>query len=557
MGIPYAFHYYYSKYNCENELMINFETLSKLNINYLFFDYNSLIHPCSQQILSANHDKYISITDINKRTDIIEKDIINNCQQYTRYVINQVLSDTVNSQDMKFVYLTIDGVAPRSKMNQQRERRYKSEYFKVVKSDSSKSSLWDSNKITPGTLFMNKLKESLISFAKKLQNDLMIKVIVSDASENGEGEHKIMKIINDITTTTANICIYGLDADLIMLSLMNKNSDKIILIRDNTFNNNLSDDKKVIDYLDIKNLRKYIYNDFCHLFREKNVVNLNVEHLINDYIFVCFFLGNDFLEHLPSLTIRKHGIDTVMRAYVNAWKGTHLVNSNKKDSLNWKESINLVYVRDIMYHLKNCENSYFRNLRIDSLASSEKDIYQELSDSNRVYFYNQDLIKFSEEKYKERYYLYYGMSKNHIDDICFNYLEGLYWIFGYYNGHIHKNWSWYYKYNNVPFCSDIFDYLKKNNVNSIYQQLNNSEYLKESRVFTPLKQLCMVLPKLSLKNILLELNPDIYNKLEYTLLNSEKYYPKKIYVDLFNKRYLWQSKIFFDEIDEIIIEIIV
>ena len=556
MGIPYAFHYYFTKYNCENELMIDFEALSQLDIDYLFFDYNSLIHPCAQQILSANNNKYIEISDSNKRTDVIEYDIIQNCQNYTRYVINQVMN-AKTSNSMKLVYLTIDGVAPRSKMNQQRERRYKSEFFKVIKTDSSKSSLWDSNKITPGTLFMNKLKESLKHFAIQLQKELLVKVTVSDASEVGEGEHKIMKIINDISQNS-KVCIYGLDADLIMLSLMNKNYDKIILIRDNTFNNTLSDDKKVIDYLNIKNLKKYICNDFNNLFREKNVHNINHDNLILDYVFICFLLGNDFLEHLPSLSIKKHGIDTIMRAYTNAWKGKHIVNMSKKDSPNWIDSINLIYVKDVMYHLKNCEPNYFKNIRLDTLALTDRNTFDELSNGTKVAFYTEDLIKYTEENYKERYYLYYGMSKNELDNICFNYIEGLFWTFGYYNNHKHNNWSWSYKYNNVPFCSDLFEYLRKNtHGNELSNKLHNSENLKQSKICSPITQLCLVLPKMSLKNILLELDDKLYKKLELTLLNSKKYYPDKVYVDLFNKRYLWQSKIFFDEIDDIILENII
>ena len=139
--------------------MIDLHKLASLNINYLFFDYNSLIHPCAQQILSANNDKYILIEDIKLRTKIIEDDIIENCLNYTRLLINQVLQ-TKQKSGIRHVYITIDGVAPRSKMNQQRERRYKSEFFKV----GEKSSLWDSNKITPGTSFMNK-----ISAGKKIK----------------------------------------------------------------------------------------------------------------------------------------------------------------------------------------------------------------------------------------------------------------------------------------------------------------------------------------------------------------------------------------------------
>ena len=80
----------------------------------------------------------------------------------------------------------IDGVAPRAKMNQQRERRYKSHFFKEL--ETGKSVLWDSNKITPGTEFMNDLPYKL--------RDLLPEYIhVSGPDEPGEGEHKIFEYI--------------------------------------------------------------------------------------------------------------------------------------------------------------------------------------------------------------------------------------------------------------------------------------------------------------------------------------------------------------------------
>ena len=88
MGIPYAFFYYYNKYNCENELMINKHHLKSMNTSHLFFDYNSLIHPCAYQILDRNKDKYLQIENIIERTNIIENDIIDNCISYTLYLIN-------------------------------------------------------------------------------------------------------------------------------------------------------------------------------------------------------------------------------------------------------------------------------------------------------------------------------------------------------------------------------------------------------------------------------------------------------------------------------------
>lgn len=547
MGIPYVFQYFYNKYNCQKELMIDLNQLAKMRINYLFFDYNSLIHPCAQQILSANHDKYIMIEDLKERNELIEDDIIQNCINYTKLLINQVS----NNKDIK-VYITIDGVAPRSKMNQQRERRYKSEFFKV--GDSKKSTLWDSNKITPGTLFMDKIKRIL------QENKDYLNCIISDSNEVGEGEHKIMKIITNISNKE-HICIYGLDADLIMLSLMNKNYDKIILIRDNSFNeryigNNitLSD---TVNYLNINNLRKYICDDILSLlkkYKNVNIENIDRDNIIYDYIFICFFLGNDFLEHLPSLYIKRSGIDIIINKYVSAWKGFHLINKTHiHKSTDWISGINLHYLKDLMYQLKNNESYFFKNFKIDTLNTSEVDNYEKLSETNKIIFYKDDFIKFSQDNYKNRYYLYYGIKLSEIDKVCLHYIEGLYWIFGYYNNHIHNNWSWFYNYQNTPFCSDLFETLRKIPFERIITYMNKSNNLKSSNAYIPLKQLYMVLPKTSLKCILSDMNYNV-NNLEHTLFTYKKFYPEQIYVDLWSKKFLWQTKIFFENINDDILD---
>lgn len=531
--------------------MIEPSELSNMNVTDLFFDYNSAIHPCAQQILSINHEKYINIENLYERNNIIETDIIENCLLYTSHIINQV--KPLN------VYITIDGVAPRSKMNQQRERRYKSEFFKIT--GSEKSSLWDSNKITPGTCFMNKLKNKLGEFKNSLTN---CKVIISDSSENGEGEHKIMTIINgNLESSQAKrICIYGLDADLIMLSLMNKNCNEIVLIRDNSFNNKLSDDKKTIDYVDIKNLRKYICRDIIDTLKLYTQGDQNFDEpnssdsLIYDYVVLCFFLGNDFLDRLPSLSIQKNGIDTVMKAYAYSWKGNHLINKKVlNDKILWKSALNITFLKDIMFQLKNHESYFFKNFKLESLATSEHKMLSELQEQENIEFYKDDII-FSDESpssYKNRYNTFYGLCK--VDEACLNYIEGIYWIFGYYSNHIHKNWTWYYQYHNPPFCSDIFEYLRKNQ-NQIQYYINSSHNLNTNQSYSCLKQLYMVLPKVSLKNILSELNQsEPSQEINTFLFKFKEYYPDKLFVDLINKRYLWQTKILFNNIDDSVIDL--
>jgi 5'-3' exoribonuclease 1 len=124
----------------------------------------------------------------------------------------------------KLILLALDGVAPRAKMNQQRARRFNKE------KESKGSKNFDTNQISPGTDFMHKLGLQLEWFVKyKLNTDPLYqnceRVVLSDTSVPGEGEHKMLDYIRNLKLNptydpNTRHCFYGSDADLIMLSLL-------------------------------------------------------------------------------------------------------------------------------------------------------------------------------------------------------------------------------------------------------------------------------------------------------------------------------------------------
>jgi 5'-3' exoribonuclease 2 len=71
------------------------------------------------------------------------------------------------------------------------------------------------------------------------------------------------------------------------------------------------EDKPFI-FLDVATLREYLA---VELDLRSPVVPFQLERAIDDWVFLIFFVGNDFLPHLPSLEIREGAIDTLLKIW--------------------------------------------------------------------------------------------------------------------------------------------------------------------------------------------------------------------------------------------------
>lgn len=362
-------------------------------LDNLYLDMNAIVHPCS-------HPE-------NRPPPETEEEMMLAIFKYTDHVLNI-------ARPRKLLMIAVDGVAPRAKMNQQRSRRFRSAKDAQIAHEEKQRELaemeargevidetikgkksWDSNSITPGTPFMDILAASLKYWvAYKLSTDpgwAQLQVIISDASVPGEGEHKIMNFIRSQRSDpeydpNVTHCIHGLDADLIFLSLATHephfkvlredvfaadNRQRQLTTRDQLHmdeetKEKLRNQKQPFIWLHINVLREYLQ---VELQVPRLPFKYDFERAIDDWVFMCFFVGNDFLPHLPSLDVRDSSLDTL----VNIWKG---LLPKLKHYITCDGNLNLDRVEQLLSELAKREDGIFK-------ARHEQDMRREANFKRR------------------------------------------------------------------------------------------------------------------------------------------------------------------------------
>ena len=525
MGIPSYFSYIVKNHPEILQKYIN----GHMSMNNLYMDCNSIIY-----------DSFYSMTNEEKKKDIAKHLIQKVIIKIEEYI------DIVKPSDN--VIIAFDGVAPVAKLDQQRSRRYKSLFQSKITNAifEKEEETWSTSAITPGTGFMKLLNTGV---TKYFQNKTTTpNIIISTTDEAGEGEHKIFQYIRDHSDehTNSNTVIYGLDADLIMLSINHLHiCNHLYLFRETPeFIKSVSADLEPEEnyILDIPRLADNIVIDMMGgIPVSKSLHNGR----LRDYIFLCFLLGNDFLPHFPALNIRTGGIDKILEHYRNTLGKTDkcIINTTQKGDSNkiiWKN------LRMVITSITQCETTYIRS-ELELRDKREKRYeHQDCSTPEMKYDKFQSIPCYERTIEKHihpddsafRYKYYTTLFQVEPDDmriqqICRNYLEGLEWTFQYYITSC-PDWEWAYKYQYPPLLQDLLQYIPYFDTQFITD--NNTTPV------SPYVQLCYVLPS---KNLSL-LPHKIYSRL---LKTCPEYYPDYCEFTWAFCRYFWEAHANLPDID--------
>ncbi|XP_052865741.1 5'-3' exoribonuclease 2 homolog [Anopheles cruzii] len=635
MGVPAFFRWLSRKYpsviiecveqkNTDDHGNVQYEDMSKPNPNRvefdnLYLDMNGIIHPCTHP-----EDKPAPKNEDEMMVAIFE-------------CIDRLMNIV---RPRKVLYMAIDGVAPRAKMNQQRSRRFRASKEAAEKAaemarvreelaakgailppEKEKGSHFDSNCITPGTPFMDRLSKCLQYYVHDRMNNYPgwkgLKVILSDANVPGEGEHKIMDYIRkqrvqaDYDPNTHHV-LCGADADLIMLGLATHETH-FTIIREEFLPNKdrpcdicqqighvmkdctgLQSEREMMKtppgpgketqfiFVRLNVLKEYLQ-------KELDMPNLpfayDFERVIDDWVFMCFFVGNDFLPHLPSLEIRENAIDRLVTLYKKCVYKT-------RGYLTDSGAVLLDRVEMIMTDLGYAEDEIFRQRKVgeDRFKERNKRMRLQKERQQRPNFQHMnnsqfaptplgrgvqpqaivnarqeaahlrgtkrkadeplavtvadaeeqetpDEVRLWEDGFKDRYYeSKFDVSPQNTkfrQTVAWEYVRGLCWVLRYYYQGC-ASWEWYFPYHYAPFASD-FKHLE--NVNAHFDR---------GTPFKPLQQLMGVFPAASRSHV-----PSAFAELMVDPRSPIiDFYPIDFHIDLNGKKFAWQGVALLPFVDE-------
>jgi 5'-3' exonuclease len=387
MGIPF---YFVSLLKSHAGIVDTVKKNCPLEVDVLGIDFNCLIH------------RYLK-----------EEDPIGSILTAFEYIMTHICK-------AKKVLVAMDGLVPYAKIVQQRYRRMRAK---------DTAEVFDRNQISPGTPYMKDLESGIRAKFPSVE--------ISSTLLPGEGEHKLFLSLKKIPEEERKtVCIYGLDADLILICLKHSHmATKMSLLRESSEFNDPKVASAEFASLNIKSLL--------------NQVPLQIDQYIALSI-LCF--GNDFMPHLAIFSLREGGYERALQFYSESGSPNLLTFEGRSDFLEYCASKEMIVLKDMIG----------RRRRPEERAILGKE----------------------QSNFSRKYGLHILDGVTDMEPVVDAYWKTFHWTLSYFNNGLPTNWSWYYPYPEAPLITDIMKYdeadeIEKSELN--YSITNQLQFILPSK----------------------------------------------------------------------------
>lgn len=512
MGVPRLFPWLVK--NCRKAVRHFQEGDFTITVDVLYIDANAILHGSDQTVYNYGSnrrliDDYAHLTPKQKQT---------RCFELFFDVIKQISNIVIPTEILD---ISLDGPAPLSKQAQQRQRRFASA---AERGASIAKGGPDSNKMTPGTLFMFELTKFMQYAIRRELNDPNslwhkngIKVRFSCPTVPGEGEHKLLNNLRDDKSAyQKSHCFYGPDGDLIMLTLA-AHVPKMFLFREDQFSPGFYD---LLDMGKVRRDMAYLLHQGPGITSQKRTL----DDVSNDFILAGFFVGNDFLPKIQMFMYLEDGLELMIATYASISKG------GLQNVLTKHGEINHDGFTRFVEELSRREIHYIADQAVPKADKSGKFLDAK--------FDNHTLLRnilangrLDMTGYRHAYYAKMEIdanNENQVRALCKDYIRSIAWVFRYYVSGL-PSWRDYYRWHYAPLMSDLLDVmhgLSKKELQEIYR-------FEMDEPSPPFVQLLSVLPPVSAY-----LLPVPFQKLltkSESVLVKAGYYPSSFKIDLEGK----------------------
>ena len=287
--------------------------------------------------------------------------------------------------------------------------------------------------------------------------------------------------------------IHGLDADLIMLSIISE-IPNIFLFRERTEYNIENINGEYI-YLDISILQKSLIQEI-----KPTIYNGSDKYLLYDYLIICFFLGNDFIQKIPSIQIRYNGLSNLMNVYHKIQRDYNGYFTFTDENYMIKMSAVAVWINELSKYEDQWMSHILHIRKKQEYSCKTKQFENPIDHYPILHRETEHRIFKNPTDWKRSYMIYMLYNTHHSNpsmddkyvqdskDVVKTYIQSILWTYSYYKENEPPQWKWGNPYLFAPPIDMIRMYLNESTV-SISKSFN------KDIPYTATEQLDYVLPK--------------------------------------------------------------